>query len=117
MTEQKQKRMTRAELIVWLGDAISAETQKPFAEIDYAFVDECSCLLDELMGGSPKIPEEKLARLLAKLDEPESTPVRKPRFPWRKLRKIAIAAAVILCMSVTVIAVPALRNIVLDVLQ
>ena len=33
--------MTRAEMIEWLGNAISAETEKPFEDIDYDFVDEC----------------------------------------------------------------------------
>lgn len=45
-------RMTRAEMIRWLGDAISTETEKPIEEIDCDFVDECACLLDELMGKS-----------------------------------------------------------------
>jgi len=111
-------RMTRAELIQWLGNAISTETSKPFEEINHEFVDECSRLLDELLGTSVQMPEDLLAKLTAKLDEADPPPVQKKiGFFKRNLRKIVVAAAVILCMSVTVIAVPALRNILCDVLQ
>lgn len=117
MTENGN-RMTRAELIQWLGNAISTETSKPFEEINHEFVDECSRLLDELLGTSVQMPEDLLAKLTARLDEADSPPVQKKiGYFKRNLRKIAVAAAVILCMSVTVIAVPALRNILCDVLQ
>lgn len=117
MTENG-KRMTRAELIQWLGNAISTETSKPFEEINHEFVDECSRLLDELLGTSVQMPEDLLAKLTAKLDEADPPPAQKKfGFFKRNLRKIAVAAAVILCMSVTVIAVPALRDIICDVLQ
>ena len=42
-------RMTRTEMIRWLSDAIRVETEKPFADIDCDFVDECGALLDALM--------------------------------------------------------------------
>lgn len=51
--------MTRAEMIEWLGNAISAETDKPFEDIDYDFVDECGQLLDELIGVNPVIHGER----------------------------------------------------------
>lgn len=51
--------MTRAEMIEWLGNAISAETDKPFEDIDYDFVDECGQLLDELIGGNSVIHGER----------------------------------------------------------
>ena len=35
------ERMTRAEMIRWLEDTISTESEKPFEEIDCDFVDEC----------------------------------------------------------------------------
>ena len=51
-------KMTRAEMIEWLGNAISAETEKTFEDIDYDFVDECGQLLDELIGGDSVIHGE-----------------------------------------------------------
>ena len=51
--------MTRAEMIEWLGNAISAETDKPFEDIDYDFVDECGQLLDEIIGRNSVIHGER----------------------------------------------------------
>lgn len=45
-----KNKMTRDEMIRWLGDAIRVETEKPFEDVDYDFVDECGKLLDTLMG-------------------------------------------------------------------
>lgn len=45
-----ENKMTRNEMIRWLGDAIRVETEKPFENIDCDFVDECGKLLDTLMG-------------------------------------------------------------------
>ncbi len=110
------KRMTRAEMIRWLGDAISTETEKPFEEIDYDFVEECGCLLDELMGKSTAMSEEKIAERIEKL-KPDTTSAVRKKIVNRKLWKIVIAAAVVLCMSVTVLAVPTWCQAILTVLQ
>ena len=113
------KRMTRAEMIQWLGDAIRTETEKPFDEIDYDFVDECGNLLDELMGESAALSESEIKERVAKLtagvhDSDVSKGIKIKR---KNLWKIAVAAAVVLCMGVTVFAVPALREIVISALQ
>jgi len=110
------QRMTRAEMIRWLGNAISTETEKPFEEIDYDFVEECGQLLDELMGKSAAMSEKEIADRMEKLKPGTISSVRK-KTGCRKLWKIAVAAAVVLCMGVTVIAVPAWRHAVLTVLQ
>lgn len=54
--------MTRAEMIEWLGNAISAEAEKPFEDIDYDFVDECGQLLDELIGVNHITEEEAVKK-------------------------------------------------------
>lgn len=110
------KRMTRAEMIRWLGDAISTETEKPFEEIDYDFVDECGCLLDELMGKSAAMSEKEIAERIEQL-KPDTTSVVRKKNVSRKFWKIAVAAAIVLCMSVTVMAVPVWRQAILKVLQ
>ena len=61
------KRMTRAEMIQWLGNVIRTETEKPFDEIDYEFVNECGNLLDELMGKSIVLSETEIEERLVKL--------------------------------------------------
>ena len=110
------KRMSRAEMIRWLGDAISTETEKPFEEIDYDFVEECGQLLDELMGKSAAMSEKEIADRMEKL-KPDATSAVRKKIGGRKLWKIVITAAVVLCMSVTVLAVPAWRQAILTVLQ
>lgn len=107
---------TRAELIRWLGDAIQAETEKPFDEIDYDFVEECSSLLDELMGKSAELTEEKIAEMIEKLNS--NTVVSTPKkIGFRKLWTIGIAAALITCLCVTVMAIPAWRQAIFTALQ
>ena len=111
-------RMTRAELIRWLGDTIRTETAKPFDEIDYDLVDECGNLLDELMGTSAVLSEEEIAVRAANVLPESVAAVRtQPKIKLRRFWKIAVAAAVVLCMAVTVMAVPALRTMLISVLQ
>ena len=108
-------KMTRAEMIEWLGNAISAETDKPFEDIDYDFVDECGQLLDELIGVNHITEEEaakKAARLKSKLNKREKK-VLKPR----RLIRILVAAAIVMCMSVTVLAIPQLRVMISQALK
>ncbi len=109
------KRMTRAEMIHWLGDAISTETAKPFEEIDYDFVDECGSLLDELMGKSTVMSDEEAAERLAKL-KPTTKVVHK-KAKLKNVWKVLIAAAVVLCLSMTVLAIPQFRVILMNVLK
>lgn len=109
-------RMTRAEMIKWLGDAIRTETEKPFDDIDHDFVDECSCLLVELMGETAVMSEEEMAERMAKLNPVKVAP-KKTGIKLKKMWKIAIAAAVVLCMGITVLAVPALRMALMTALQ
>lgn len=111
------KRMTRAEMIQWLGDAIRTETEKPFDEIDYDFVNECGNLLDELMGKSVVLSENEIEERLVKLKADISASSASVKTKRRNLWKIVVAAAIVLCMSVTVFAVPTLREIVISVLQ
>lgn len=111
-------RMTRAEMIKWLGDAIRTETEKPFDDIDHDFVDECSCLLVELMGETAMMSDEEIAERMAKLNPSAVSAVpKKSRSKLKRMWKIAIAAAVILCMGITVLAVPALRVALMTALQ
>ena len=107
-------KMTRAEMIEWLGNAISAETEKTFEDIDYDFVDECGQLLDELIGVN-HITEEaakKAARLKSESNKREKK-VLKPR----RLIRVLVAAAIVMCMSVTVLAIPQLRVMILQALE
>ena len=101
--------MTRAEMIEWLGNAISAETDKPFEDIDYDFVDECGQLLDELIGVN-HITEEEAAKKAARLKS-ESNKREKKVLKPRRLIRILVAAAIVMCMSVTVLAIPKLKVI------
>lgn len=89
-------------MIRWLGDAISTESQKPFDEIDHDFVDECGLLLDELMGDSAAVSDEEIAAKASKII-PVTSAVRK-KIRCRNLWKIAVAAAVVLCLSVSTLA-------------
>ena len=111
------KRMTRAEMIQWLGDAIRTETEKTFDEIDYDFVNECGNLLDELMGKSVVLSENEIEERLVKLKADISASAVAMKTKRRNIWKIVVAAAVVLCMGVTVFAIPALREIVISVLQ
>ncbi|MBQ7923651.1 MAG: hypothetical protein IJ325_13925 [Clostridia bacterium] len=112
------KRMTRAELIRWLGDAIRTETAKPFDEIDYDLVDECGNLLDELMDPSAVLSEEEIAARAANVLPGSVAAVRtQPKIKLRRFWKIAVAAAVVLCMAVTVMSVPTWRQAILTALH
>lgn len=108
-------KMTRAEMIEWLGNAISAETKKTFEDIDYDFVDECGQLLDELIGVN-HITEEEAAKRATQLKS-ESNKREKKVLKPRRLIRILVAAAIVMCMSVTVLAIPQLRVMILQALN
>lgn len=64
-----KNKMTRDEMIRWLGDAIRVETEKPFEEdVDYDFVDECGKLLDTLMG-TTALTEQEIREKVKKLQK------------------------------------------------
>lgn len=112
------KRITRAEFIKWLGDTIRTETAKPFDEIDYDLVDECGNLLDELMDPTTVLSKDELAARVAKvLPESTVTVQKQPKIRLQRFWKIAVAAAVVLCMAVTVMAVPTWRQAILTALH
>ena len=90
------KRMTRAEMIRWLGDAISTETEKPIEELDYDFVEECGQLLDELMGKSAAMSEKEIAERMEKL-KPDATSAVRKKTGNRKLWKIKITNILYTC--------------------
>jgi len=110
------KKSKRAEIIRWLGAAIRTETEKPFDEIDYDLVEECGCLLDELMDESLMVSckdvDARIAEIQKKVGGAQS--VRKKR---RGLRYAIIAAALVLCMCITVVSVPTWKQAVLTALQ
>lgn len=108
-------KMTRAEMIEWLGNAISAETEKTFEDIDYDFVDECGQLLDELIGVN-HITEEEAAKKAARLKS-ESNKREKKVLKPRRLIRVLVAAAIVMCMSVTVLAIPQLRVMISQALK
>ena len=116
------KRMTRAEMIQWLGNAIRTETEKPFDEIDYGFVDECGRLLDELMGKSVVLSETEIEERLVKLraDISASSASKGFKIKYRKRWKIAVVcAAVILgCSGITVAGFnPSFMNMLVQVIE
>ena len=63
-----KNKMTRDEMIRWLGDAIRVETEKPFEDVDYDFVDECGKLLDTLMG-TTALTEQEIREKVKKLQK------------------------------------------------
>ena len=111
------KRMTRAELIKWLGDTIRTETAKPFDDIDYDLVDECGNLLDELMDPAVVLSEEEVSEKAAKVLPGAVIGRKQTTGKLRRFWKIAVAAAVVLCLAVTVMAVPVWRQAILTALN
>lgn len=116
--------MTREELVIWLRDAISEETQKPEDQIDYEFVNECMALLSELITDKYNLSEEEIkaqARRITSANPKNSIKkvelVDKRPIKLKRLAIFAIAAAVFICGALTVFAVsPAFRNMVMSVL-
>lgn len=52
--------MSREELVIWLRDAISVETNKAESEVDYEFVNECMLLLSELITDEYNLSPEQI---------------------------------------------------------
>ena len=108
-----KSKMTRDEMIRWLGDAIRVETEKPFEDVDYDFVDECGKLLDTLMG-TTALTEQEIREKVKKLQKKTASSTH--RIPKRPLR-ILIAAAIVLVMGITVMAVPFTRQYIASALH
>ena len=108
-----KNKMTRDEMIRWLGDAIRVETEKPFEDVDYDFVDECGKLLDTLMG-TTALTEQEIREKVKKLQKKTASSTH--RIPKRPLR-ILIAAAIVLVMGITVMAVPFTRQYIASALH
>ena len=116
--------MTREELVIWLRDAISEETQKQEDQIDYEFVNECMALLSELITDKYNLSEEEIkaqARRITSANPKNNIKkvelVDKRPIKLKRLAIFAIAAAVFICGALTVFAVsPAFRNMVMSVL-
>ena len=108
-----KNKMTPDEMIRWLGDAIRVETEKPFEDVDYDFVDECGKLLDTLMV-TTALTEQEIREKVKKLQKKTASSTH--RIPKRPLR-ILIAAAIVLVMGISVMAVPFTRQYIASALH
>lgn len=112
-----EQMMSREELVIWLRDAIAAETDKPESEIDYAFVDECMAMLSELMTDEYNLTPEQINSKVQKITSNHSTvSAKKKPMKLKRLVVIAVAAAVLICGTIAVLATPYLRHMVMRVL-
>lgn len=111
--------MTREELVIWLRDTISAETQKPEDQIDYEFVNECMALLSELITDKYNLSEEEIKAQARRITSSKKTEeVKKRPVKLKRMVIVAIAAAILLCGALTVLAIsPAFRDMVMAVLN
>lgn len=99
-----------------LAEIIEKETSKDFEDMDYDLVAECGELLDRLMGKRRRLSEREIRKKI-NLIKARVDPELKKTLRRRKLMKILITAAAVMCMSVTVIAIPFTRNYILNALQ
>ena len=103
---------TKEQKIQWLCQMIDNETDKPEEEIDFALIDECSAYLRELSDKAAEATKEQKQRILQQIKAhhnqtatTKSDKVLRPR--WKTVRKvvgIAIAAVLLLTLTLTVIA-------------
>lgn len=99
-----------------LAEIIEKETSKDFEDMDYDLVAECGELLDRLMGKRRRLSEREIRKKI-NLIKARVDPELKKTLRRRKLMKILITAAAVMCMSVTVLAIPFTRNYILNALQ
>ena len=105
-------RATKEQKIQWLCQMIDNETDKPEEEIDFALIDECSAYLRELSDKPAEATKEQKQRILQQIKAhhnqiatTKSAKVLRPR--WKTVRKvvgIAIAAVLLLTLTLSVIA-------------
>lgn len=105
-------RATKEQKIQWLCQMIDNETDKPEEEMDFALIDECSAYLRELSDKAAEATKEQKKRILQQIKAhhnqtatTKSAKVLRPR--WKTVRKvvgIAIAAVLLLTLTLSVIA-------------
>lgn len=104
-------RATKEQKIQWLCQMIDNETDKPEDEMDFALIDECSAYLRELSDKVAEATKEQKQRILQQIKAhhnqtaTKSAKVLRPR--WKTARKvvgIAIAAVLLLTLTLSVIA-------------
>ena len=102
---------TKEQKIQWLCQIIDNETDKPEDEIDFALIGECSAYLRELSDKAVEATKEQKQRILQQIKArhnqtaTKSAKVLRPR--WKTARKvvgIAIAAVLLLTLTLSVIA-------------
>ena len=102
---------TKEQKIQWLCQMIDNETDKPEEEIDFALIDECSAYLRELSDKAAEATKEQKQRILQQIKAhhnqtaTKSAKVLRPN--WKTARKvvaIAIAAVLLLTLTLSVIA-------------
>ena len=102
---------TKEQKIQWLCQIIDNETDKPEDEIDFALIGECSAYLRELSDKATEATKEQKQRILQQIKArhnqtaTKSAKVLRPR--WKTARKvvgIAIAAVLLLTLTLSVIA-------------
>ncbi len=102
---------TKEQKIQWLCQIIDNETDKPEDEMDLALIGECSAYLRELSDKAAEATKEQKKRILQQIKAhhnqtaTKSANVLRPR--WKTVRKvvgIAIAAVLLLTLTLTVIA-------------
>ena len=102
---------TKEQKIQWLCQIIDNETDKPEDEMDFALIGECSAYLRELSDKAAEATKEQKQRILQQIKArhnqtaTKSAKVLRPR--WKTARKvvgIAIAAVLLLTLTLSVIA-------------
>ena len=102
---------TKEQKIQWLCQMIDNETDKPEDEIDFALIDECSAYLRELSDKAAEATKEQKQRILQQIKAHHNQTTTKSakvlRPSWKTTRKvvgIAIAAVLLLTLTLSVIA-------------
>ena len=102
---------TKEQKIQWLCQIIDNETDKPEDEIDFALIGECSAYLRELSDKAAEATKEQKQRILQQIKAHHNQTATKSakvlRPSWKTARKavaIAIAAVLLLALTLSVIA-------------
>lgn len=102
---------TKEQKIQWLCQIIDNETDKPEDEIDFALIGECSAYLRELSDKAAEATKEQKRRILQQIkahhNQTTTRSAKILRPSWKTTRKvvaIAIAAVLLLTLTLSVIA-------------
>jgi hypothetical protein len=102
---------TKEQKIQWLCQMIDNETDKPEDEIDFALIGECSAYLRELSDKAAEATKEQKRRILQQIkahhNQTATRSAKVLRPSWKTARKvvgIAIAAVLLLTLTLSVIA-------------